>query len=294
MREAATRRIDLMTDDMTQVPELDIPATTEEHLTQLANVSTTDKFPCEEEKPLPEPEESMPEPEESMPEERTFVEQKQMPSISPPAAKVPKLSEAATAAVSYIADKEQKKPLEKEKPVMAAQPSAKTGRGEETAKAREKKLSAKKDESMAKTGEPAKNKVEEPAKNEVQDPANNEVQEPAKNGEAAKKEELEVKTEQPTAKKEDVSSIKNAPPTEVYNGAKTDKYSWSQTMTDLDIVVVVPESITAKDVKVDIKNDHLKVTVVRPVEEVRTLPHPHASLATSRLMMVKVGGSGIF
>lgn len=254
MREAATRRIDLMTDDMTQVPELDIPATTEEHLTQLANVSTTDKFPSEEEKPLLESE-------ELMPDESATAEQKQTPTISPPAPKIPKLSEAAKATVLRMADKEQREPTEKEKPVVAAQAAKKavrTDQTEETAKASERKL-------LPKTKEPMKNKVQEATKKETEEPAGNTTQE------TAKKEELEQKKEPLVTRKGDAPTKKSEPVLEVYNGAKTDKYSWSQTMTDLDVAVIVPANITAKDLKVDIRSDHLKVTVTKPEEEVRRI-----------------------
>ena len=293
MREAATRRIDLMTDDMTQVPELDIPATTEEHLTQLANVSTTEKFPCDEEKPLLESE-------ELVPKESDTVEQKQLPAISPPAPKIPKLSEDAKATVSRTSDKEQIDPTVKDKPVVAAQASkkaVKTDRTEETVKARERKL-------LPKAKEPTKDKLQEAAKRETEEPTGSRTQA------TAKKEELEQKKEQPVAKKEDAPPTKkedapptkkedapptkkedapptkkeDAPPTkkedvpakkleplpEVYNGAKTDQYSWSQTMTDLDVAVIVPENVTAKDLKVDIRSDHLKITVTKPEEKVKT------------------------
>ena len=253
MREAATRRIDLMTDDMTQVPELDVPATTEEHLTQLANVSTTDKFPCKEEKMSLKSE-------EVMPEESATVEQKQQaPTISPPAPKIPKLAEAAKAAVSHTADKEQREPpKEKDKPVVAAQAlkkATKTDRTEETVKTRERKP-------VPKTKEPTKNEVQEAAKREDEEPTGNATQE------TTSKEELKQTKEQPVTKKEEAPTKKLEPPLEVFNGARTDKYSWSQTMTDLDVAVVVPENVTAKDLKVDIRSDHLKVTVVKPEEEV--------------------------
>ena len=268
MREAATRRIDLMTDDMTQVPELDIPATTEEHLTQLANVSTTEKFPCEEEKPLLESE-------EFAPKESGSVEQKQMPTIAPPAPKIPKLSEAAKATVSRMADKEQMNPTEKDKPVVAAQASkkaVKTDRTEETAKARERKL-------LPKAKEPTKDKVQEATKKETEEPTGSTAQGTTKKEESEqkkeqseqKKEQSEQKKEQPVAKKEGMPAKKSEPVLEVYNGARTDKYSWSQTMTDLDMAVIIPENVTAKDLKVDIRSDHVKVTVTKPEQEVKPM-----------------------
>ena len=41
-------------------------------------------------------------------------------------------------------------------------------------------------------------------------------------------------------------------------------YKWSQTVTDIDVRVPVPEGTTSKHVKVDIKSDHLKVELLLP------------------------------
>ncbi|XP_077979826.1 nudC domain-containing protein 3-like isoform X2 [Glandiceps talaboti] len=47
-----------------------------------------------------------------------------------------------------------------------------------------------------------------------------------------------------------------------YNGAIRDKYSWSQSFTDVDITVPVPKEVKrAKDIQVDIGKKHLKVSV---------------------------------
>lgn len=58
---------------------------------------------------------------------------------------------------------------------------------------------------------------------------------------------------------------------ETYNGAVMENYRWSQTITDLDIRVPVPEVTTAKDVRVDIRSDHLRVELLRPERKVGTL-----------------------
>ena len=56
---------------------------------------------------------------------------------------------------------------------------------------------------------------------------------------------------------------------DIYNGAEMENYKWSQTITDIDVRVSVPEGTTAKDVKVDIRSDHLKVELCRPTRQVR-------------------------
>lgn len=58
---------------------------------------------------------------------------------------------------------------------------------------------------------------------------------------------------------------------DTYNGAVMDNYKWSQTVTDIDIRVPVPEGTTSKHVKVDIKSDHLKVELLWPEHQVSTL-----------------------
>ena len=47
---------------------------------------------------------------------------------------------------------------------------------------------------------------------------------------------------------------------ECYNGAVLDRYSWSQTIKDIEVKIPVPSSITkGRDVGVEIKTSHLKV-----------------------------------
>lgn len=55
---------------------------------------------------------------------------------------------------------------------------------------------------------------------------------------------------------------------DTYNGAVQENYMWSQTLTDVDVRIPVDPSITAKDVKVDIKNDHLTVVILKPERRV--------------------------
>ena len=81
-------------------------------------------------------------------------------------------------------------------------------------------------------------------------------------GKAAKSERKDV----PTLSKEKVEDWEKI--SDVYNGAEMENYKWSQTITDIDVRVPVPEGTTAKDVKVDIRSDHLKVTFLRPTEKV--------------------------
>ena len=56
---------------------------------------------------------------------------------------------------------------------------------------------------------------------------------------------------------------------DVYNGAAMENYKWSQTITDIDVRIPVPEGTTAKHVKVDIRSDYLKVELLRPTHQVK-------------------------
>ena len=55
---------------------------------------------------------------------------------------------------------------------------------------------------------------------------------------------------------------------DTYNGAITDNYKWSQTMTDVDIRVPVPDRTVAKHIRVNIRSDHLKVVLLKPHRKV--------------------------
>ena len=51
-------------------------------------------------------------------------------------------------------------------------------------------------------------------------------------------------------------------PSESYNGAVRDNYSWSQTISDLDVIINVPSSVlSAKDLKVDITSENINISV---------------------------------
>jgi len=55
---------------------------------------------------------------------------------------------------------------------------------------------------------------------------------------------------------------------DTYNGGETEKYKWSQTLTDLDVRVPVPKGTKPKDVKVEIRSDHLNVQHLKPEKKV--------------------------
>ena len=55
---------------------------------------------------------------------------------------------------------------------------------------------------------------------------------------------------------------------DIFNGAEMENYKWSQSINDIDVRVPVPEGTKAKDVKVDIRSDHLKVALLRPTPKV--------------------------
>lgn len=55
---------------------------------------------------------------------------------------------------------------------------------------------------------------------------------------------------------------------DIFNGAEMDNYKWSQTITELEIKVMLPEGTSGKDVRVDIRSDHLKVEVLKPEYQV--------------------------
>ena len=59
---------------------------------------------------------------------------------------------------------------------------------------------------------------------------------------------------------------------DTYNGSQTEKYTWSQTMTDIDVRAPIPDGITAKDLRVEITKDRLKVELLKPERKVRWLP----------------------
>ena len=62
------------------------------------------------------------------------------------------------------------------------------------------------------------------------------------------------------------SSSVRAVPTQLdaYNGSVTENYIWSQSLTDVDIKVPIPPGTKAKELTVDIQNQHLKVSLKKP------------------------------
>lgn len=56
---------------------------------------------------------------------------------------------------------------------------------------------------------------------------------------------------------------------ECYNGAVLDRYSWSQTIKDIEVKIPVPSSVTkGRDVGVEIKTSHLKVWLKKEISPV--------------------------
>ena len=55
---------------------------------------------------------------------------------------------------------------------------------------------------------------------------------------------------------------------DVFNGADMDTYKWSQTIKEVEIKVVLPENTKAKQVRVDIRSDYLKVEILNPERKV--------------------------
>lgn len=67
---------------------------------------------------------------------------------------------------------------------------------------------------------------------------------------------------QEVAKKLSEKAPKVAQFPESYNGAVRDNYSWSQTISDIDVLINVPTAIfSAKDLKVDITSENVSISV---------------------------------
>lgn len=81
-----------------------------------------------------------------------------------------------------------------------------------------------------------------------------------------KKSSSSTRKDAPVLSKEKVEDWEKV--SDVYNGAEMENYKWSQTINDIDVRVPVPDGTTAKDVKVDIRSDHLKVELRRPTPQV--------------------------
>ena len=83
----------------------------------------------------------------------------------------------------------------------------------------------------------------------------------------------ETKKQSPKKDSEDLQSKKERAKafnetSDTYNGAEMDNYKWSQTITELEIKVFLPEGTSGKNVCVDIRSDHLKVELLKPEYQV--------------------------
>ena len=89
---------------------------------------------------------------------------------------------------------------------------------------------------------------------------------------AVVKDTIKEKEEAPVAEPKPTPAVSEKPPAattkatpiadESWNGAVRDNYTWSQTLTDLDLKVIVPKGTTAKDLKIDITTSQLKVVLL--------------------------------
>lgn len=90
-----------------------------------------------------------------------------------------------------------------------------------------------------------------------------------------KKEEVAMKKKPPQEKKETATDLIS----DTYNGAALENYKWSQTMTDIDVRVPIVPGTRAKDITVDIKNDHLKVVLHKPERKVSNITFDECKVA---------------
>lgn len=88
---------------------------------------------------------------------------------------------------------------------------------------------------------------------------------PSSKAPAKAKEQKDSRKDAPMLSKEKVEDWEKV--SDVYNGAAMKNYKWSQTINDIDVRVPVPEGTTAKDVKVEIRSDYLKVELCRPTRK---------------------------
>ncbi|XP_076225409.1 nudC domain-containing protein 3 isoform X2 [Nomia melanderi] len=71
--------------------------------------------------------------------------------------------------------------------------------------------------------------------------------------------EVETSTEGQVTDKE-IRLVENNRISDSYNGAVRDNYTWSQTISDLDVLIKIPDCIkTAKDLKVDLDSMDIKI-----------------------------------
>ncbi|CAH8628382.1 unnamed protein product [Schistosoma intercalatum] len=53
-----------------------------------------------------------------------------------------------------------------------------------------------------------------------------------------------------------------------YNGANRDKYTWSQTIKDIDIKIKIPENVDARNISVNIERKHIRVSIQKDKKEI--------------------------
>lgn len=93
---------------------------------------------------------------------------------------------------------------------------------------------------------------------------------PSADSNSAEKKEKKARKDAPILSKEKVNDWEKV--SDIYNGAEMENYKWSQTITDLDVRLFIPEGTLAKHMKVDIRSDHLRVEIPKPPSQVNTMP----------------------
>lgn len=100
--------------------------------------------------------------------------------------------------------------------------------------------------------------LEEPAKKESDDEPARERDEESKPCDGAESEEEQPEDEETKHLKKQQTVFQGL--SQSYNGAVRDNFSWSQSITDVDVMVKVPENVTkGNQVVVDIKHTHVTV-----------------------------------
>lgn len=92
---------------------------------------------------------------------------------------------------------------------------------------------------------------------------------PSADSNSAEKKEKKARKDAPILSKEKVNDWEKV--SDIYNGAEMENYKWSQTITDLDVRLFIPEGTLAKHMKVDIRSDHLRVEIHKPPSQVNAM-----------------------
>ena len=204
LREAETRRIDLMTDDLSEQPTIDVPSSAVEHLSSLSKSKIGGP--------------------KGVNQEATSTPSvtSNRPPIPQVKEKVPGFNCESIPNNSESSDSVDISPTVKE---VASGPDC----------ASLLPVNSKSVTSMSPSHAPS----QEPASVEVPNalPLSSSVKEPSK-------------------------------ASDTYNGSNAGNYVWSQTMTDVDIRVPVSHGTTGKDLKIEIRNDSLRVEVLKPERKV--------------------------